>query len=848
MPLRFSELPQRTLTYRVLIPALLISNASLISSPAVAQSGARGVLEEVVVTARRQAENLQDTPIAVSALGSDTLDQMGISDIEDVETLAPSLQFSQTNYKAPAIFIRGVGQRSGNPALDPGVGMYLNGVYVPRSDAQLLDAIDVENIQVLRGPQGTLFGKNNIGGAILVDSKKPHSDGFEFGAKFTYGSFGRKDGKLSTNIPLTDDLALRMAINAKRSDGSIDNVAADNALFDQDRLAFSARALWYPTETLEVDLFGFVSRIDERGSPYNCAFQNSGAILTKGIYRDANGSNLKEACDFSSQLAERFEVSQNDEDARYAIDNRMFALTLRGEAWGMDVESITSYAYQDNIRISGDSDGTGIHVVQVGPDAGRQVYAGGGETAPDESRSQFTQELKFNGSAWDEHLNYTFGVFYSNEVLDNTLDGTDVGENGLVAVGPDAAVDLGIPLPNNFVLPVQANAIQIGDYENETKAVFAQANWDMAEWLQLTLGVRYTQENRSSEQVQIAPDYDEYANRLNAQIGSNPAILQPVVHYQDGIYSPVSLQQYFAYSAPQVPLLAGAPVAGSTTFSEVTPNLTLTYLATDDTLERFKLDNFIVYATLSKGFKSGGLDLRNTQTEASILQFEPELVTNKELGFKMDAFDSRLRFNVAVFQMDYTDLQVALYERGATATEVIQFTGNAGEAVVDGFEVEITALLGDFTINANAGYTDGDLVEYNLGTNTADGFAIVDRSGEAFPQVPQNVRGMVVRYDWYSPVGVISPQIQYYYSDEIFIGTDYLSSEYENSTVGQYELYNARLSWEVNEQISVTAFADNLKDDPYFVGGIAVTSVIGVANRVPGTPRQFGLEFNYKFQ
>ncbi len=837
-----------TPAFALLLPSLFSVVLPLSGGSAHAEAANRGVLEEVVVTARRRAENLQDTPIAVSALGSDTLDQMGISDIEDVEMLAPSLQFSQTNYKAPAVFIRGVGQRSGNPALDPGVGMYLNGVYVPRSDAQLLDAVDVENIQVLRGPQGTLFGKNNIGGAILVDSKRPHSDAFEFAAKLTAGSHGRKDGKLSTNIPLTDNLALRLALNAKRSDGSIDNVDAGNALFDQDRLAFSARTLWFPTEELEVDLFGFISRIDERGSPYNCKFQNSGAILTKGIFRDTNGTNLKAACDESEKLAQNFEVSQNVEDARYAIDNHMLALTLRWPAFGMDVESISSFAMQDNIRISGDSDGTGIHVVQVGPDAGRQVYAGGGEEAPDEQRTQFTQELKFNGSAFDETVNYTFGLFYSNEVLDNTLDGTDVGENDFVAVGPDAAVELGIPLPNNFVLPVQANAIQIGDYENETKAVFAQANWDIVDWLQFTFGLRYTQEQRSSKQIQISPDYNEYANRLNAQIGSNPAILQPVAHYQDGIYSPVSSQQYFAYKAPQVPLAPGAPVSGDTRFSEVTPNLTLTYLAPDDTLEALNLNNFIVYATLSKGFKSGGLDLRNTQTEASILQFEPELVTNKEVGFKLDAFDNRLRFNVAVFQMDYTDLQVALYERGSTATEVIQFTGNAGEAVVDGFELEITALLGDFTINANAGYTDGDLVEYSLGTNTVNGFAIVDRSGEAFPQVPQNVRGMVVRYDWDSPAGLISPQIQYYYSDEIFIGTDYLSGQYESSTVSQYELYNARVSWEVSEQISMTAFADNLKDEPYFVGGIAVTSVIGVANRVPGTPRQFGLEFSYKLQ
>jgi outer membrane receptor protein involved in Fe transport len=833
----------------VLFPLAMSALSTLCAAPSFAQTENRAMLEEVVVTARRREESLQDTPLAVSALGADMLEQMGISDIEDVETLAPSLQFSQTNYKAPAVFIRGIGQRSGNPVLDPGVGMYLNGVYVPRSDAQLLDAVDVASIQVLRGPQGTLFGKNNIGGAILVDSKKPFTDGFEFGAKLGAGNYGQKSAKLDANLPLSDSIAMRVAVNAKRSDGSIDNIAADYALFDQDRMAVSSRLIWYVNDEFEVDVFGFLSRIDERGSPYNCVFQNSSAILAQGIYRGADGSDLQAACNESSELAKTFKVSQTAEDAVYAIDNHMLALTLRGSVAGMDVESITSYAMQDNIRISGDSDGTAIRAVAVGPDAGYQVLNGSDDpSVGDAIREQFSQEVKFNGTAWDDTLNYTFGVFYAEESLENSIDGTEVGDNGLVAVGPGAAVDLGIPLPNALVLPVQANAVALADYENTTAAVFAQGTWDMTETLQLTLGLRYTEEERSTVQIQGTPDYDEYATRLNAQIGSNPAILLPVTHVMDGIFSPVPLAQYFAYEAPSVPLLYAAPLRGDTRFSEFTPAVTLNYLADDELLESLSLDSFIAYATVSKGFKSGGLDVRSTQTDSSIKQFEPEIVVNKEIGFKLDALDSRLRFNVAVFQMDYTDLQVALYERGSTQTEVVQFTGNAGEAVVDGFEFEITALLGDFTINANAGYTDGDFIDYDLGTNTADGFAIVDRSGEAFPQVPQNVRGVVVQYDWHSPIGLIIPQLQYYYSDEIFIGTDYLSGDYASSTIGQYELFNARAQWQINEQMGVSAYVNNLKDDPYFVGGIAVTSVIGVANRVPGTPREVGLEFSYQFQ
>ncbi len=139
------------------------------------------VLEEVIVTARRRAEELQDTPVAISAFSAEELKVQGIANTRDLQLSVPGLNFAEMGAKAPAIFIRGVGQKEAIAALDPGVGVYINSIYIARTDSQLLDIMDTESVQVLRGPQGTLFGKNNTGGALLVTTQLPNAE--EYGRR-----------------------------------------------------------------------------------------------------------------------------------------------------------------------------------------------------------------------------------------------------------------------------------------------------------------------------------------------------------------------------------------------------------------------------------------------------------------------------------------------------------------------------------------------------------------------------------------------------------------------------------------------------------------------------------------
>jgi iron complex outermembrane receptor protein len=189
-------------------PSRLVVLALCLVVPMVAAQGdtandnqGQMALEEIIVTARKREESLQETPVAISAFSAEALEVAGIANTRDLQESVPGLIFSEQGNKAPSIFIRGIGQKEANAALDPGVGVYINSIYIARTDSQLLDVIDTESIQVLRGPQGTLFGKNNTGGALLINTIVPHTDALEGEVSTRLGNYGRRDVKVSGNVP-----------------------------------------------------------------------------------------------------------------------------------------------------------------------------------------------------------------------------------------------------------------------------------------------------------------------------------------------------------------------------------------------------------------------------------------------------------------------------------------------------------------------------------------------------------------------------------------------------------------------------------------------------------------------
>lgn len=817
----------------VLFPAGLLSIV-LWSMPALSQpdspsdkghSASGGMLEEVIVTARRREESLQETPVAVSAFSAADLTAAGVSKISDLEMSVPGLQFSESGSKTEAIFIRGIGQRDGSAVLDPGIGVYINDVFIPRQDAQMLDTVDTQSVQILRGPQGTLFGKNTTGGAILVTTREPDFDTFETTVSARLGNFGRQDAMLRGNIPLLENsMGLRYAINRTSLDGYLENEVDGKDFGDEDRWAATARLVWELSDNFSSELFAYWSRQRERGSAMSCIFQNPNSNLA--TLAAPGAPPFEEMCRRSEELAADDKVSINSSDSVIEMDSSILALTMDWFTGDLNVKSVTGFSYWDNIVRNDDQDGSAISLINNGTLAQNTILRDNDLPIEGEERYQFSQELQLHNVAFDGRLQYTLGLFGSLEKIKDNPFTQLIGPGGLQAVPT-----------GDTVLPFPTALATRSDLENLSLAAFAQGTYDITESLQFTLGGRYTYENRERDMDIFDVDMDAYCPQLGNSFSLG-----------NGLCSPISAGQFNQLAGAEPPL----PVAFLASedkrdeeFKQFTPSATLAYIAPMSILDRLGMDNLMSYVTYSEGFKAGGFEPRG----AELVPFEPEEVTNYEVGAKIDAFDRRLRLNAAVFYMQYDDIQVRVAEQGEAITDIYLFLSNAGKAEVSGAELEATLLLGNWLFNASSSYTDASYKEFDgqIVDPLSGQASTVDRSDENFVLVPKTTYSFAMQYNWLSPVGLIAPRLSYYYRDKIFTGIDEQAINYDSSTIDALELVNARLSWLPGEDFRLSAYVNNMLDKDYYAGGFTVSASLGAATLVRGQPRTFGVELEYTF-
>ena len=485
----------------------------------------RSRVEEIVVSARRRAELLEDTPISLTALSENTLREAGILRLDQIQELVPNMQFlSSNNGVAAQVRIRGIGTSTGEIAFDPGVGIYVDGVFLPRALGSIIDTVDVQQVEVLRGPQGTLFGKNTVGGAINITTVKPSPE-LEAFAMVRPGSLGTIDTRAMINIPvsigwLDQKLFSRFAVATRNFDGYVRNTRIDQTLSNQSSFAFLGSLRFLPIDDLTFDVSGTWSNEQNGGLGMQCQVSNPDAPLVN-IY-----AGYLDACreagyeEFEGNTNQISQVTSWGTWGTFAYD-----IGDAGPLESLQAKSITSWR-QQSARLRLELDGTRFAAVQTSNVGGSSPLDG-----PPQEQQQILQELQLSGQALGGDLQYVAGLFI---LWENGLDSRTVSSG------------LGIL---NFVRNNQ-NRI-----DNWTWAPFFQATWDAFDWMSLTGGLRYTEDKKGASVVVTDPTNPEIPATLDT---SNSAIFTSwtpmgsiALRAPDSWISPLMLDHlmgYFSYA------------------------------------------------------------------------------------------------------------------------------------------------------------------------------------------------------------------------------------------------------------------------------------------------------------
>lgn len=778
----------------------------------------------IIVTAQFREQNLQDTPLAITAVNSAMLEARSQTNISEITNQAPSvtLKAQGTAYGASmSASIRGVGQYDFNPALEPGVGLYVDDVYYATLTGSMMDLLDLDRVEVLRGPQGTLAGKNSIGGAVKLYSKRPRGDNSGYIAG-TYGSRNRIDLRGSADFGLNEEVSMRLSGVAKKQDGYIKRMdfgcvnpagSANNpssatqtpipALMNSNSDCVSAKEgevdfqairgqlRYQPSDRLDVNIIADYTHEDRTTS--------GGVLLDRainGVRASPNFNGLTavpapvDIDPFTPNTPTGINPNNIPIDGRFLCGNycnyasflspadgtRPFAEAdgrSKYAGWGvsgqvdwdlsdnLQLTSITAYR-QYRLQFSNDDDFTPLaHTLGKG----------------DLSFWSFSQEVRLNGAFADDKVQYTLGGFYMDQ---RSVYGT---EQYLRYAG----------------LPV----FQGNDPVNaDTKALFAHITFNPVEPLTLTAGVRYTDESKDYTYWRT-----DLAGTLNPD-GTSPLPILGALHNVKGVYDgPQSDRFDYRLNA------------------------------------MLKLNEDVsVYGQWSTGFKGGGINPRPFNAQ-QVQAFNPETLQSYEVGLKSDLFDNLMRLNLAGFISKYKDIQLSLSNctgiLGITQGIPCALPFNAGNAEVKGLEVETTIRPVDgLLIDASASYLDFDYTSLAPNTGVLDTFVS--------PYTPKWKWAAGIQYEAGLRDGsTLTPRFDISYQSEIYT----IAVNRPTNLIDDYKLANARLTWRnADRDLEVSFEATNLFNKYYLLSIFDLTAAgAGIAAGLPGRPREFALTVKKSF-
>ena len=745
-------------------------------------------VDTITVTARKREENLQTVPLAITALTGDMLEKRGAENIDDAARFAPNVAIGFASGGSGGstnsdIFIRGIGQTDFLVTTDPGVGLYIDDVYYARSIGTILDFLDVEHIEILRGPQGALFGRNTIGGAISLISKRP-ADDFGGDIKVSAGRFSHYSIKGSVDLPLSDQLKTRHTIYYNTEHGYTDRILAGDRLGDEEVIAGRSLAEWTPTENFSALLSFDISHRD--GGSANTAVlrydPTSGlAPLWQGIVGDPMM--------IAAPAIENGDDPFNSSAAGPNVDDHDIwgvGGTLKWDIGSVALKSITAYRSLD-AEFARDGDNSPVQYIQ---------------THNFVDQNQFSQELQLSGEAANGGLNWLIGGYYFDE---NAVDENDVR----LASGLFGALE---GLPGAVIYLGGAPGTTCADFGIDPTVVCAG-------------GI--------GNPVNIALDLDfDIFNRIDTKsyafFTHNTFDLSDRLSVSGGFRWSKDEKTYFL---EHLRVNAGVPIIPATTVSDTwsafLPKASLEFQATD---------NVFAYVSASRGFKSGGFNGRPTTT-AEVGSFAPEFVWAYEGGLKTELLDRKLVVNTSVFYYDYKDIQLNIVGADTTGN-LILIVENAGSARTIGAEVEFQGRPSEyFSFDGGVGYLDAEYKELNPGATIA-----VTNDLARSPKWTANL-GMNIDYP-INPDWLASLRGDWSYRADHFIdspNTPELKQEAVSLFNARLALINEDAGW------TLAVYGTNLSNELYLTGGISALSSFGHIEGVFGAPRRWGVSVEKSF-
>ena len=777
-----NQLKRKKIVQAMLLAPMFFSSASF----------AQQRLEEIIVTAERRTTSIQDVPLSVAAIGGDDVRMGKITDLNDVAFKVPGVTFNEFNVGEPRIYIRGIGNSSDSAASDQAVGVFLDEVYIGRTGGIGFDLFDLERIEILRGPQGTLYGKNTNGGAINVVTRRPSQDN-EARLSVSAGNYGMYEVQGMVNGGLSDSISAKLVGQYQQRDGFGDNVITEGEIATLGNLS-SSRLIGD-----SIGASGGGDELDDadkrslRGQVLFELSDTMNLLLGADYSRDkTNGTcrhlqNLDEAL---QGLGTFWALGMSDE---YMSDDRNCSTqfntdqerTIKGSLvrfeWDLgwaDFMSLSAYRESDYNFVD---DLTGIPLLDLAAPTppGAPPFPPGSFTPPenvidgvDENASQFSQEFRLTGN-YNDRVDWVAGAFYLDE---------DVNRN------EEYYTQYNSLLQGAFRLAAIGDVLFTQDNNTESMAFYGQADWHVIDQWTLTYGVRWSEDKKDITQNAI--------DLLETTSGAT------------GV--PLILPEF------------AAPVKANDSWSDTTNKVSVSYNPTDD---------IMLYATYSEGFKSGAFPSQANLPGVAATSVDPEEVTNYEGGVKSSWWNNRVQFNVSYYDMDYDDLQV--FELSSRLLLVLT---NA-QAETKGVDLEFNVLLLDnLMLRSSYNWSDAQYTDFiDVNGN--------DVSGNDMVYAPDQALSIDADYRLeLAGGGSVDFNVAYNWKDEYYTSV----SNAEKTRQKPIGLWGASIGWTDSQDAwSASLWGKNLSDEQQIASLIVDPTAITSESYMP--PRTYGLTVARRF-